>query len=185
MSLIAILSRLRVLRQPALIGRVARAFAFHSIGSVSRSNTTPACPLGVYLLNLGALSLMLFQGRGFWFDFLCPTCRMQLRRKSHNQEPHLSRSVTDGGPEIQSQSPGHPPPSDTCRNVECNADIREVKSSLAGQRFHDLRHYAITELAESQASDQTITAIAGHVSPKMLVHYSHVRVAANARLWIL
>jgi len=46
-------------------------------------------------------------------------------------------------------------------------------------RFHDLRHHAITELAESQASDQTVMAIAGHVSPKMLAHYSHVRLEAK------
>ena len=43
-------------------------------------------------------------------------------------------------------------------------------------RFHDLRHHAITELAESQASDATIMAIAGHVSREMLEHYSHVRL---------
>ena len=41
------------------------------------------------------------------------------------------------------------------------------------------RHHAITELAESQASDQTIMAIAGHVSPRMLAHYSHVRLEAK------
>jgi len=50
---------------------------------------------------------------------------------------------------------------------------------LAGLRFHDLRHHAITELAESQASDSTVMAIAGHVSPKMLAHYSHVRLQAK------
>jgi integrase len=69
--------------------------------------------------------------------------------------------------------------SETCRNVKCNTDHRKISSSLAGLRFHDLRHHAITELAESQASDQTIMAIAGHVSPKMLAHYSHVRLAAK------
>ena len=37
---------------------------------------------------------------------------------------------------------------------------------LAGLRFHDLRHHAITELAESQTSDSTIMALAGHVSTK-------------------
>jgi len=52
-------------------------------------------------------------------------------------------------------------------------------SGLKGLRFHDLRHHAITELAESQASDSTIMAIAGHVSPKMLAHYSHVRLQAK------
>jgi uncharacterized protein (DUF849 family) len=34
-------------------------------------------------------------------------------------------------------------------------------------------------LAESGASDQTIMAIAGHVSPKMLAHYSRVRLDAK------
>jgi len=52
---------------------------------------------------------------------------------------------------------------------------------FSGFRFHDLRHHAITELAESQASDQTIMAIAGHVSQEMLQHYSHVRLEAKRR----
>jgi len=38
---------------------------------------------------------------------------------------------------------------------------------------------AITELAESQVSDQTIMAIAGHVSQKMLARDSHVRSEAR------
>ena len=70
-------------------------------------------------------------------------------------------------------------PKDTCQNENCMVDMRNIKSPTAGLRFHDLRHHAITELAESQASDQTIMAIAGHVSPRMLNHYSHVRLAAK------
>ena len=66
---------------------------------------------------------------------------------------------------------------DTCSC--CKADIRYVKSLFLGFRFHDLRHQAITELAESRASDQTIMGIAGHVSKKMLQHYSHVRMEAK------
>jgi integrase len=54
-----------------------------------------------------------------------------------------------------------------------------LAAGLKGLRFHDLRHHAITELAESQASDQTVMSIAGHVSPKMLSHYSHVRMEAK------
>lgn len=50
------------------------------------------------------------------------------------------------------------------------------KAGLKGLRFHDLRHHAITELAESGASEQTIMAIAGHVSKRMLDRYSHVRL---------
>ena len=42
-------------------------------------------------------------------------------------------------------------------------------------------HHAITELAESLASEQTIMSIAGHVSPRMLAHYSHVRLEAKRR----
>jgi Phage integrase family len=64
-------------------------------------------------------------------------------------------------------------------NDECKADISKVKSPIAGLRFHDLRHHAITELAESTASDQTIQSIAGHISPKMLELYSHIRLAAK------
>ena len=64
----------------------------------------------------------------------------------------------------------------TCSNIDCGWDLSAVKSRLAGLRFHDLRHHAITELAESQARDSTIIAIAGHVSPKMLAHYSHIRI---------
>ena len=46
-------------------------------------------------------------------------------------------------------------------------------SGLSGLRPHDLRHHAITKLAESsEASEQTIMAIAGHVSREMLEHYS-------------
>jgi integrase len=46
-------------------------------------------------------------------------------------------------------------------------------------RFHDLRHTCITKLAEGQGSEQTLMAIAGHLSRKMLEHYSHIRMAAK------
>jgi len=70
-------------------------------------------------------------------------------------------------------------PAVVCANEQCKADIHEVKSPTAGLRFHDLRHHAITELAEGQASEQTIRSIAGHVSLKMLEHYSHIRLDAK------
>lgn len=49
-------------------------------------------------------------------------------------------------------------------------------AGLPGFRFHDLRHTAITELAESGAADATLMAIAGHMTREMLEHYSHVRM---------
>jgi integrase len=51
-----------------------------------------------------------------------------------------------------------------------------VKAKLEGLRFHDLRYSAVTVLAESGASDQTIMSLAGHVSKRMLDHYSHIRL---------
>jgi integrase len=52
-------------------------------------------------------------------------------------------------------------------------------AGLKGFRFHDLRHQAITELAESGAADATMMALAGHLSKQMLDHYSHVRMIAK------
>ena len=54
-----------------------------------------------------------------------------------------------------------------------------VKRAGLRFRFHDLRHCCVTKLAESQTSEQTIMAIAGHLSRKMLEHYSHIRMQAK------
>lgn len=48
-------------------------------------------------------------------------------------------------------------------------------------RMHDLRHSFISKLAETQTPDATIQAISGHLSRKMLDHYSHVRAEATRR----
>ncbi len=53
----------------------------------------------------------------------------------------------------------------------CSSDFK----SSAAPLNPNLRHHAITELAEGQASDQTIRSIAGHVLKEMLEHYSHIR----------
>jgi len=48
-------------------------------------------------------------------------------------------------------------------------------------RFHDLRHTAVTVMAEAGLPDATIMAQVGHISPQMLKTYSHVRrLALNA-----
>ena len=56
---------------------------------------------------------------------------------------------------------------------------KQAASPFRGLRFHDLRHQAITELAEAGATDATMMALAGHMSREMLEHYSHVRMAAK------
>jgi integrase len=70
-------------------------------------------------------------------------------------------------------------PGETCANEKCKADIRKVRSPIAGFRFHDLRHQAITELAEGGASDETVMSIAGHIDRRMMSHYSHIRKQAR------
>jgi integrase len=53
------------------------------------------------------------------------------------------------------------------------------KAGLPGFRLHDLRRFAITQLAESGTSDATIMAIAGQVSRRMPERYSPVRMEAK------
>lgn len=56
---------------------------------------------------------------------------------------------------------------------------RRAAKPFRGLRFHDLRHQAITELAETGTSDATLMAVAGHMSRRMMEHYSHVRKHAK------
>jgi integrase len=56
---------------------------------------------------------------------------------------------------------------------------KRAAAPYAGLRFHDLRHQAITEMAEAGAQDSVIQSIAGHLSKRMLDHYSHIRRAAK------
>jgi integrase len=60
---------------------------------------------------------------------------------------------------------------------------RKIRKAAGVQgRWHDNRHTFITGMAESgEASDQTIMDIAGHVSKRMLKHYSHIRMEAKRR----
>jgi integrase len=47
-------------------------------------------------------------------------------------------------------------------------------------RWHDLRHTFISRLAENpKVSEETIRALAGHVSKQMLQRYSHIRLHAK------
>ena len=52
-------------------------------------------------------------------------------------------------------------------------------AKVAG-RFYDARHSFITRLAENPAvSEETIRQLAGHVNPRMLSRYAHVRAQAR------
>lgn len=58
---------------------------------------------------------------------------------------------------------------------------RARKIASVSCRFHDLRHTFVSRLAESQASDSTVIALAGHVSRSMMERYSHIRMEAKRR----
>ncbi len=48
-------------------------------------------------------------------------------------------------------------------------------------RWHDLRHSTASRLAAGGATDQTLQALLGWMSPKMIERYSHVRSEAKRR----
>ncbi|MGI9071912.1 MAG: tyrosine-type recombinase/integrase [Bryobacteraceae bacterium] len=78
---------------------------------------------------------------------------------------------------------GRPRPVDPTRpQTSLKTAWRNVrqKAKVAG-RFHDNRHTFVTDLAEGGASDQMIQDLAGHVSPQMVKHYSHMRTEAKRR----
>ena len=54
-----------------------------------------------------------------------------------------------------------------------------AEKPFLGLRFHDLRHCTVTMLAEAGVPDATLMSISGHLSRKMLEHYSHVRIQAK------
>lgn len=52
-------------------------------------------------------------------------------------------------------------------------------AGLPWLRFHDLRHTVVTELLEAGEPDHVVESITGHLSRRMLEHYSHVRIKAK------
>jgi integrase len=73
---------------------------------------------------------------------------------------------------------GHMDPTRPVTTLKTSWNTVRAKAGTKG-RWHDHRHTLITELAESGVGDQTIRDIAGHVSPAMQKHYSHVRIKAK------
>jgi len=61
-----------------------------------------------------------------------------------------------------------------------SAWVAACHSAGVRYRWHDLRHTFVSRLAENPlVSEQTIMALAGHVSKSMLARYSHIRQAAK------
>jgi len=55
------------------------------------------------------------------------------------------------------------------------------KAGLKGFRIHDLRHQAITEMAENDVPESVMESMAGHVGKKMREHYAHIRTKAKQK----
>jgi integrase len=94
------------------------------------------------------------------------------------QEDHIFPACEDARLDCEKPNAGNVDPSRPIKTWR-TAWRRALKDAKLQIRFHDLRHCCITKLAESQASEQTIMAIAGHLSRTMLEHYSHIRMAAK------
>lgn len=61
-----------------------------------------------------------------------------------------------------------------------NWDKLREAAEMPHLQAHDLRHLAITRLCENpEISEQTVTAIAGHIGRKMMEYYSHIRMDAK------
>jgi integrase len=52
-------------------------------------------------------------------------------------------------------------------------------AGLPGLWFHDLRHTVVTRLLEAGEPDHVVESITGHLSRRMLEHYSHIRLQAQ------
>jgi len=79
---------------------------------------------------------------------------------------------------------GKPQPTDATRSATSFKTAWAKVKEIAGVkgRWHDNRHTFITDLAErGEAADGTIMDIAGHVSHRMLKHYSHIGMEAKRR----
>jgi integrase len=48
-------------------------------------------------------------------------------------------------------------------------------------RFHDLRHTAATKMAENDVPEETMKALLGHMSKKMIERYAHIRRASRQK----
>ena len=109
---------------------------------------------------------------------------LSLWKFSRRIPPGTAKKFKDLKPEWFVFPAGRPQPTDPtkpCTSFKTVWRMIKSKAEVKG-RWHDNRHTFITGLAESgEASDQTIMDIAGHVSKRMVKHYSHIRMEAKRR----
>jgi integrase len=112
---------------------------------------------------------------------VCSTLTIWLSRFPRADEdsfvfPRHGVELVKGGKETRIVRPVLSQPIDSWKRAWHTA----LKAAGVKYRWHDLRHTFITRLAENPAvSEQTIRALAGHVSKLMLERYSHIRGEAK------
>lgn len=76
---------------------------------------------------------------------------------------------------------GKPRPTDPTRHITDVSGAWDALRRAAGVscRLHDLRHTSLTKLAEAGVPESTMLSLAGHMSRRMVEHYSHVRMKAK------
>lgn len=76
------------------------------------------------------------------------------------------------------------PPTESCRNSDCEAEMRGIISPLEGLRFHDLRHSAATKMLENGVPIATVAQVLGwsaSTAIRMAKRYGHIRPEAQRR----
>ena len=76
---------------------------------------------------------------------------------------------------------GKPTPNDPPRPTTTIKTAWNKLRKMAGVecRLHDLRHTALTNLAEAGTPEGTMLALAGHMSRAMIERYSHIRMGSK------
>lgn len=69
----------------------------------------------------------------------------------------------------------------TVSGIKKRFDAVRKTAHLPSLRIHDLRHTAITRMAEAGVPIATIMDMAGHISPRMTRHYTQVSKAAKQK----
>jgi integrase len=72
-------------------------------------------------------------------------------------------------------------PAEKCRDEKCGADMKDVQSVIHGLRFHDLRHTFVTQMVERGIPLGVVQGMVGHMSARMLRHYTHIGSGAARR----
>ena len=70
----------------------------------------------------------------------------------------------------------------SCRNLDCNADMRGIINLLAGLRYHDLRHSAATKMLENGIPSAAVAQVLGwsaSTAIRMAKRYGHIRPEAQ------